>query len=148
MPHFTQQFQTDGPHLQLYVGVSQPRQQALKDAGVNIPLPILIRGLVDTGPSITAIDSAVIQTLGLQPTGSMLVLTPSTGPMPVQVNTFDVGIVIPIQTSSFVLQALQIFERKKEALSFQGIQALIGRDVLSNSLLVYHGRSNIFSLAF
>ena len=33
-------------------------------------------------------------------------------------------------------------------LSPQGIQALIGRDVLKNCLFVYDGQAGIFSLAF
>lgn len=146
MPHFTLQFQAGGPQLQLYVGVSTPRGVALKEAGQPIPPLKLIRGLVDTGASTTAIDPSVIQGLGITPTGSMPILTPSTGPNPVQVNTFDVGIVIPIFSGqTFSLGAVQVFE---SSLSVQGIQALIGRDILKNGLLVYDGRNNIFSLAF
>ncbi len=140
------QFQAGGPQLQLYVGVSHPRGQALLQAGQTIPQLRLIRGLVDTGASTTAIDPTVIQGLGLSPTGSMPIVTPSTGPTPVQVNTFDVGIAIPIISGqTFTLGAVQVFE---SSLNVQGIQALIGRDVLTNCLFVYDGRAKIFSLAF
>lgn len=33
-------------------------------------------------------------------------------------------------------------------LSFQGIQALLGRDILSNCLFLYDGQSGVFTLAF
>lgn len=147
MPHFTLQFQTAGPQLQLFVGASVPRQQALQQAGQAVPQPQLITGLVDTGASSTAIDPNVIQALGLQATGSMPILTPSTGSTPAQADTYDVSLIIPLGPSgmSFTIPALQIFE---STLSVQGIKALIGRDVLSNALLVYDGRSNLFSLAF
>jgi predicted aspartyl protease len=147
VPHFTLQFQAGGPLLQLFVGTSGPRQQALQQAGQTIPQPVLITALVDTGASTTAIDPSVVQALGLQPTGSMLILTPSTGSTPVQANTYDVALVIPLGASAmtFTIHALQIFE---STLSVQGIKALIGRDVLSNCLLVYDGRSNFFSIAF
>jgi len=36
----------------------------------------------------------------------------------------------------------------ESGLNVQGIQALIGRDDLSDSLLVYDGRADLFSLAF
>jgi hypothetical protein len=145
LPHFTLQFQAAGPQLEFFVAVSQPRQQALQNAGLPIPQPTLVRGLVDTGASTTAIDPNVIRGLGIQPTGSMQILTPSTGATPHQADTFDVSIIVPIAGITFTLGALQVFE---SALSVQGIQALVGRDVLSNCLLVYDGRANIFSLAF
>jgi hypothetical protein len=127
------QFQLSGPRLQLYVGVSHPRLQALQQAGLAVPAPALIRGLFDTGASTTATDPTVIQGLGIKPTGSMQIVTPSTGVTPVQVNTFDVGIIIPLGTAgqNHVISALQVFE---SSLTVQGIQALIGRDVLINSL--------------
>jgi hypothetical protein len=145
MPHFTLPFQFGGPQLQLYVGVSQPKQQVLQQANMPVPQPILIYGLVDTGASTTAIDRGIIQALGLQPTGSMSILTPSTGSTPHPANTFDVSIVIPISSLTFTVPAMQVFE---SSLNVQGIQALVGRDILSNCLFVYDGRANIFSLAF
>jgi hypothetical protein len=145
MPHFTLQFQIGGPQLELYVGVSQPRHQVLQQANMPIPQPILIRGLLDTGASTTAIDSGIILALGLQPTGSMLILTPSTGSSPHPANTFDVSIIIPVANLTFTVPAMQVFE---SSLNIQGFQVLIGRDILSNCLFVYDGRANIFSLAF
>jgi hypothetical protein len=52
---------------------------------------------------------------------------------------------IPVAGLTFTVGALQVFE---SSLNIQGIQALIGRDVLANCLFVYDGRSKIFSLAF
>jgi predicted aspartyl protease len=148
VPHFTNQFQGGSPQIILWVGVSTPRQAALRAANQPVAPPTQIRGLVDTGASTTAIDPSVIAGLGIQPTGSIAILTPSTGATPVQVNTYDVGIVIPfggVPAQSHVINAVQVFE---SLLTVQGIQALIGRDILSNCLLVYDGRANLFSLAF
>jgi len=85
--------------------------------------------------------------MGLQPTGSIPILTPSTGATPTQVNTYDVSLTVPLGTpgSSFLLGAIQVFE---SSLNVQGFQALIGRDVLKNCLFVYDGRNSLFSLAF
>jgi len=117
----------------------------MQQAGLAIPQPVLIRGLVDIGASNIAIDPTIIQSLGIQPTGSMSILTPSTGTTAHQVNTFDVAIVVPVAPLNFTLAAIQVFG---SSLNVQGIQALIGRDILSNCLLVYDGRAGIFSLAF
>lgn len=146
MPHFTVQFlAAGGPLLPLHVGVSNPKAQVLRQANLPVPSPCSIQGLVDTGASTTAIDPSIIQNLGLQPTGSMPILTPSTGPTPHQANTFDVSLIFPVANMTFTIGAIQVFE---SALSVQGIQALIGRDVLSYCLLVYDGRAKTFSLAF
>ncbi len=47
-----------------------------------IPNPVAVKGLVDTGASCTVIDPTVVQRLGLTPTGSTMILTPSTGSTP------------------------------------------------------------------
>lgn len=82
----------------------------------------------------------------VEPKGSMPILTPSTGAVPHQANTFDVSLIVPVFAGmTFTIGAIQVFE---SSLTVQNIQALIGRDVLTNCLLVYDGRNDIFSLAF
>lgn len=145
MPHFTIPFQAGSPRIQLYVAVSEPRRQALIAAGETIPQPLLVVALIDTGASSTAIDPVTVQALGLQPTGMMPILTPSTGAVPVQKNTFDVSFLIPVANMTYRLPVLQVFESH---LGIQGIQVLIGRDVLRDCLFIYDGRAGHFSLAF
>ena len=147
MPYFTLQFQpTTGPRLDLYVGVSVPRENALKTAGLAVPPPVLVKGLVDTGASISGVDPETIQKLGLVPTGVASVLTPSTGDVPHETRSYDVRLIIPATPASWVLHALPIIESSLK--QKQGFEVLLGRDVLSECLLHYDGRSKIFSLAF
>lgn len=147
MPHFTLQFQAGGPQINLLVAVSSPREQALQQANLPVPQPVSVRALIDTGASISAIDSDIVQSLGLQPTGTTLIHTPSTGATPHQTSTYDVRIVIFgfVAAHSFTLPAVAVTE---SALKAFGFQVLIGRDILSHCLFVYDGRANIFSLAF
>jgi hypothetical protein len=149
VPHFTQKIlPAAGPLLQLYVLVSIPREMALRAAGAAIPPPQQIFGLVDTGASNTCIDDDVITALGLTPTGTTLVHTPSTtASAPATKSNYDVRIIIPgaVGSPSFLLPALPVTQ---VSLKHQGFQALVGRDILSNCLLVYDGRTNIFTLAF
>jgi Aspartyl protease len=106
-----------------------------------------VHGLLDTGASISAIDTDIVQNLGLQPTGATLIHTPSTGVTPYQTSTYDIRIVIfgSVTAHSFILPAVAVTE---SALKDFGFQVLIGRDVLVHCLFVYDGRANIFSLAF
>ena len=145
MPHLTAQCARQGPLLDLLIGVSAPRQQALEAAALPVPPPKPIRGLIDTGASCTCVDPSVFAQLGITPTGMTSIVTPSTGETPHVCNQFDVRIVLVHPESSIAFNALPVIESR---LAHQGFQALIGRDMLSRCLLVYDGKHGAFSLAF
>jgi hypothetical protein len=56
--------------------------------------------------------------------------------------TYDIDLII--EQNNFTIQNIQVFAT---ALNNQGIQGLIGRDVLQHMLLVYNGYSGNFTLA-
>ena len=145
MPYLTVQFASAGPLIDLLVGVSQPREHALLKNSMPVPNPVQVRGLIDTGDSCTCIDPEIISSLSLAPTGTTTMLTPSTGIVPHECNQFDVGITLMHPELAFNFQALPVIEAK---LKHQGFQALIGRDVLADCLLVYDGRHGSYTLAF
>ena len=146
MPHLTLQISAGGPILDLIIGPSVPRLVALNNANQPIPGMLKIRGLVDTGASQTCVDPACLSKLGLSPTGFTHIHTPSTRGTPHRCNQFDVQLVLIHAKGSLLrFESLAVVE---SSLMIQGIQALIGRDVLSNCLLVYDGAANIFSIAF
>ncbi|KAF3978010.1 MAG: hypothetical protein HFP77_04015 [Methylococcales symbiont of Iophon sp. n. MRB-2018] len=145
MPCLTFNLDQNGPLLELMVGVSQPRLEALKKAGEIAPEPVRVRGLIDTGASCTCIDPSVIQSLKLPPTGSVGISTPSTGSSQHTCNQYDVSIGLIHPDLVYTIHVLPVIESQ---LSKQGIYALIGRDVLSNCLLVYNGHINAYTLAF
>lgn len=145
MPHLTLQHGPLGPVLDILIGVSVPRETALKTAGQQVPQHQVVRGLIDTGASITAVDPAILTALALAPTGQTTITTPSTGTQPHTCNQYDVRIVLPHPALSFTIAALGVIQ---STLLNQGIGALIGRDVLANCLLTYDGRASIFILAF
>ena len=72
-------------------------------------------------------------------------LTPSTGGQPHTANQYDVSLVLRHPNLSLTLWTVAMAESQ---LLMQGIQALIGRDVLTNCLLVYDGQVGSFTLAF
>ena len=69
MPSITVPLSARGPIIDLAVAISAPRRAAMAEAGLAIPTPVAVKGLVDTGASCTVIDPAVVQELGLTPTG-------------------------------------------------------------------------------
>lgn len=146
MSHFSLQVGAAGPIIDAFVGVSKARSEALKAAGQTIPNGVQIRGLLDTGASATAIDPSVLSSLGLTPTGSTLVNTPTTGATPQPVDLYDVSFIIPAPSGAPLFsQTLPVIA--SELFAAQGIHALIGRDILSQCVLIYNG-SGFFTLSY
>jgi predicted aspartyl protease len=145
MPHIVLQVVAGGPLVDILVGVSAEREEALKKASTPVPPPVPIRALIDTGASCTAIDPGALTSLGLTPTGSTPVHTPTTGNTAQNADQYDVSIVLLNPKLNLTFPTIAVIESK---LSIQGIQALIGRDVLTNCLFIYDGQSGIFTLSF
>lgn len=146
MPHFTLQVSPEGPLIDAFVGVSKERAAALTAAGQPVPQAIQIRALLDTGASCTAIDPTVLIALGLTPTGSVTVNSPTTGATPHTTDQYDVGFLIPVPTGAPLLnQTLPVIAAN--LLAPQKFHSLIGRDILSQCVFVYNG-NGFFTLAY
>jgi hypothetical protein len=146
MPHISQKITQGGPLLQFIVAVSGPRAAALRSANQPVPAPIPVTGLIDTGASCSSIDTSVLTQLGIPTTGTAPVHTPSTkAGAPYVANLYDIGLTLvhPLITRTF--PAVPVMESQ---LIHQGIQALIGRDILSFCLFSYDGSGENFCLAF
>ena len=145
-----------GPILAAFLLASAPRIAALQRANQPAPPPQSGRFLVDTGASVTVVDPALIGPLGLTPKNFMLVATPTTGTTPPLRPVYDVQIILP---PSFTPRSAQLGPSgvmpHMRALSVvatdmrpQGIDGLIGRDVLENVLLIYNGHTGTYTLAW
>lgn len=145
MPHLTVPFTGNGPLIDLSVGVSAQRRKALERAGMTVPSFQKARALIDTGASATCIDPAVLKPLGLTPTGTIHIHTPSTSGKPYVCEQFDVALGIDHPKHPMVLLTVPVIATE---LASQGISALIGRDVLASCLLIYDGTAGSFTLAF
>ena len=143
--HYTCLIQPQGPLIPVSIWISEPRLQALQKAGQAPPPIVNATLLIDTGASGTAIDSTVIAQLGIQPTGSIPIRTPSTGTTPHVCNTYDVGLVLPGATPAKAFRALPVIEG--HFLS-QGHHGLLGRDALAEGRLIYSGADGIVLLSF
>jgi len=135
-----------GPLVQVVLGLSIPKQGAYTAAGIAIPAPVQGTFLIDTGASGTCADASLIAKLGLTPTGSINIHTPSTNGKMHACNQYDAMIFIPGNTTSgFLIEALPILETN---LMSQGIEGLIGRDILDRCTLVYNGSMKVCTVAY
>jgi len=150
LPYFTRQVAPNNGSLIIvaFIGVSSARSQALTQAKQPVPQPIQIQGMLDTGASNTCVDPGILDQLGLSPTGSIQMVTPSTGAGSVTAEQYDVSLVIPSAAGHPPLAHLTIPVTKSHLHAAQGFHALIGRDVLRGCLLTYDGLNGIFSLAY
>lgn len=141
MPQIALRISPGGPLLDVAVGVSAPRQLALVAARGLTPGRSQARFLIDTGASHTVVDAGIITGLGLTPTSIALVQTPSTAGTPQPAPQFDVSLLIPMRTGARLFNAVSVF-----ALSLrpQGIDGLLGRDILAECLLTYSGPDQVF----
>ena len=134
--------------LTALINVSAPHRKVLEDAGQPVPDAVAVRALVDTGASCTCIDPSALASLAITPTGSVPIHTPSTGAGAATMDQYDVSIVILGSSTSAPPLYLPVIPVVASALQAQGIQALIGRDILQQCVLVYNGSQGFFTLAF
>lgn len=147
MPSINLQIQKSaGPLIQVFIGVSMPRADALKSAGLPVPATVSGTFLIDTGASCTCIDPTLINKLGIPASGSCPISTPSTQGTPHHCNLYDVLMFIPNgDAGGHLIEAIPVVET---SLASQGIEGLIGRDVLDTCLLVYNGSTGHYSLSY
>lgn len=148
MPHFTRQIDANGPILNVMVGVSHARAAALQSVGQDVPSSVTCKGLVDTGASCTCIDPHVVSALGITPSGKTQMATPSTGTGVVTVDQYDVSLAIysKISEPPYRIPNLPIIESELKVR--QGLDLLVGRDVLAECILHYNGQTGLYTLVF
>jgi len=131
---------TRGPILPVQVGIPTALARQMEAQGQTPPPPEEIPALVDTGASITAINVATAQRLGLQVTGSIQV-GGATGvaDQPQYAALFRIPDPF-VEWDPMTLTGAQ--------LSGTPFEILVGRNVLCSMLLAYDGKQGRFSLSF
>lgn len=146
MPSVNLLLTPQGPIVRLGIMVSTPRRNALAAVGLPIPPPEIVDVLVDTGASGTCIDPSHIAKLGIAPSGIIDIHTPSTAGVATQCKQFDVDIAVILDNGQYhFVSTLPVIE---SSLASQGIDGLLGRDVLSQGILIFNGTAKTFTLSF
>ena len=133
-----------GPVLPVEIAVPSALSRFLSAQNQQIPAPMTGLALIDTGATRSCVDSQVISSLGVNPIGittlgtargrSQHHLYPAKFSFPAIRFEIEFGSVVGVDLSGQGAGNMQII-------------ALIGRDVLSRCILIYHGIKGSFSLA-
>jgi hypothetical protein len=137
-----------GAVIDVMVGVSAARQRLLLANALPVPYPVAVRVLIDTGSSHSGFAGRVFEELRVAPVGKMPLLTPSTvQESPHECDVFDVshslvanGAAHPFGTSRVILADCWMED--------EGMEGLIGRDILDRCNFLYFGRERSFTLGF
>lgn len=130
-----------GPRIQVVLSLPTFVEEGLIASGSPVPTPLLAEALIDTGASVTCIDDALAQQLRLPVIDRMTMTSASHAAHPVNV--------YPIRVEFAGLGLERTLNRVMGAvLAPQGIQMLIGRDLLSEAVLIYNGREGEFTIGF
>ena len=128
----------EGPLLEVQFIISSELEKKYKEESKQIPDPINVKALIDTGASSCVIQEDIPKKLGLQPVGQVKMSTPSCENTDCFV--YFMRMISPahglIYEGSFIGAPLKV----------QKIDCLIGRDVLKDSILIYLGYINQFTL--
>ncbi len=147
MPILTLRFDQGRPVVDLFVATSTTETARLRKEGLEVPAPQTITALVDTGASMTKVArSVLVDDLKMQPVGLVYEHTASTGKVPIGLGLYAVYLGVDGVANGVLAYDLPVTEAWD--LSGLGVQALLGRDVLDRSLLVYQGPERGATLAF
>ena len=106
-----------------------------------MPTPFDGYALFDTGASVTCVDEGVLRDLGLSPVGMTSMSTPSGGS---KANTYACALYFPGSPLPDIELSFVVGVQLKN----QGYVGLIGRDLLSNMILIYYGPGARITFAF
>lgn len=124
MPHITTEISDDGALIDFIVGVSAPHAKFFAANSQPTPPPVKIRGLIDTGASITCIHKEAVASLQLRVTGNVPIITPSTGNSNHLCDQCDVSIILQHTDGNVELATVPIVTPDLSGLVRVGVHAL------------------------
>jgi len=129
-------FTNGQPLIPARLRCSRYREETLKAAGLPVPEWVNTLLLVDTGASSTCVDPSFLQAIGVPPSGTVDMRTPSTGDGVHSCYQYDIQLAISSADSAFPPLYISLLPVMGTSLLNQGIGGLLGRDVLRDCLLV------------
>jgi len=129
-----------GPIIQVTIGIEQNIAQQLLSQGMPLPQPVPGLALIDTGATSTCIDEDVAKQLNLPVVDVVTIASASHAETNQNVHPALIE-VVGIAIKFNALRAIGV------PLTAQGLQVLIGRDLLQHCTLFSNGVTGSFTLS-
>ncbi len=149
MPLLTGIITRSGAVIDSLIGVTDTRRELLTRNGFPVPPPVAVRALIDTGASVSGCSAAVFQRLDIRPVEQIHILTPSTSsdsPHPCGLYRVSWSLVAGGKVHPFAISLDVIVADGFHPT--EGIDALIGRDILARCAFEYWGPDDRFQFSF
>lgn len=138
----------DGAAVGVFVGVSRSRDAALLRVGHRVPERVPVRLQIDTGSALTGFLRFVFEKLEIGPFRTVQVGTPSTTPdRPHTANQYDVVLYLVSGTELTPIDNVHAID-PQDFHPTEGVQGIIGRDVLDRCVFTFAGPDRQFHLAW
>jgi hypothetical protein len=146
MPIFTGTLTPLGAVVEILVGVHEARREVLQRNNFPVPPRRRVRAQIDTGTTVTAIDEQVLRSLGALLIDRVAARTSSPTGEPQVFDQYAVS--LGLDAGGVELHLAEVLVLQCVFGPEDGIQALLGQDVLRHCLFVHNGPQNTFSLAY
>jgi hypothetical protein len=132
--------------VELLVGVHEARRDVLQRNNFPVPPRRRVRAQVDTGTTFSLIDTQILRGLGVLLLDRMAARTSSPSGEPQEFNRYAVS--LGLDAGGVEMHMAEVLILECVFTPEDGIQALLGQDVLKHCLFMYNGPQNSFSLAY
>ena len=135
-----------GACLAAEVHVPPTIAEAMTKDGTAVPASVSGLAMIDTGATLTCVHEPLLTDLGLKPVS---VVTSGTANGPVQQSVYMVRLIFPILGWTLDLQVagVNLTGQVAQLRPPEQIVALLGRNLLSQCLLIWNGPGGFWSIA-
>jgi hypothetical protein len=136
----------DGALASVLIGVSEARRQVLLRLGLPVPVPSVVRAVLDTGSFITLADSQAVTSLGVTAYDRRKFLTSATGATPHVRNVYDLSVTLLDDDGKQLAYWPSIDVLPAVFPSTDSVHGVLGRNLLATTALHFDGKAGTFTL--
>lgn len=133
----------NGPILNVVISLPKPLVELYTKEGKNLPQPKTGIALVDTGATKSCIHNTIMKDLKVNSTG---IIVSHTANGAKECNVYPAHFSFPEARIEVELTSVVEVDLTGQYFDNKQIIALIGRDVLSNSVFIYNGPLGLYTL--